>query len=182
MPPTLVILHLVASGVALLSGGLVLGLMRRVLGSVLAWSGLLYVGSVGVMGASSMGLFRETGGWHALHGVALLLIVIVSPAGWAMVRSPGDPTPCLRHRRALSGTYLVLLVSTVLETARRLVAPILAARGFEAWETYWIAVGLLTASVALIGLRLVRNRILDPTVELGPCRGAEPRGEGAAEK
>ena len=158
MVAILVALHLLASGLALLSGGLALVVSGRGVGSVPGRWALFYVGSVGVMSISSLGLFRETGGFHALHGVAVVLMALVLPSGWAMVRCPGNPAIFRRHRRIFSGTYLVLLVSTVLETARRLVAPVLAARGFESWEVYWAAVGLLAAGMALVGLRLVRTR------------------------
>lgn len=165
MVAILVALHLLASGLALLSGGLVLVLSGRGVGSVSGRWSPFYVGSIGVMSVSSLGLFRETGGFHALHGVALVLIAIVVPVGWAMVRCPGDPTIFAKHRRIFSGTYLVLLVSTVLETSRRLVAPVLATRGFEAWEVYWAAVGLLASGFALIGLRLARLRPDDASRE-----------------
>lgn len=151
MMPILAALHLIASGLALVSGGLALS--GRGFGSVPGRLGLVYVGSVTVMSVSSFGLFRETGSFHALHGVALGLMVIVMPAGWAMVQCPRDPTIFPRHRRTLFGVYLVLLVSTVLETGRRVVAPVLAARGFEAWEAYWIGLGLMAAGVLWIGLR-----------------------------
>lgn len=154
MTTPLVVLHLIASAVALVSGGLVLS--GRGHGALPKHLVPLYLGSVGAAGASSLGLFRETGGWHALHGVALLLLAVLIPPGLALVRQDGAAAVFPRHRRTLSGTYLVLLVSTVLETARRIVAPMLAARGFEAWEAYWVAVGLLAAGMAVLGLRLIR--------------------------
>lgn len=157
MTSILVALHLMASGLALLAGSLALVSSGRGARSVLGWIGMIYVGSVGVMSATALGLFRETGGVHALHGVAIVSLILVVPAGCTMIRYPGAAAIVLNHRGTLSGTYLVLLVSAVLETARRLVAPLLAASGFEAWEAYWGGVGLLAAAMAVLGLRLTRK-------------------------
>jgi len=150
-------LHLMASGLALLAGGLALVSSGRAARAGLGWIGMIYVGSVGVMCGTALGLFRETGGVHALHGVAIVSLMLVVPAGCTMIRYPGAAAIVLNHRGTLSGTYLILLVSTVLEIARRLVAPVLAAWGFEAWETYWGVVGLLAAAMAVLGLRLTRK-------------------------
>lgn len=157
MTSILVALHLVASGLALLAGGLALVSSGRGARAVLGWIGMIYVGSVGVMSGTALGLFRETGGVHALHGVAIVSLMLVVPAGSTMIRYPGAAEIVLHNRGTLSGTYLILLVSAVLETARRLVAPLLAARGFEGWEAYWGVVGLLAAGMAVLGLRLTRK-------------------------
>lgn len=157
MTSSLIALHLMASGLALIAGGLALVVSGRGAQRVVGWIGMVYVGSVGVMSASALGLFRETGGFHALHGVAFVSLALIVPAGSTMIRSPGAPSIVLHHRSTLSGAYLILLASAVLETARRIIAPMLAARGFEAWEIYWGAVGLLAAGVVLLGIRLTRK-------------------------
>ena len=144
--------HVFSAIMALVSGAWVLlrpkgtALHRRI--------GWVYAVSMIALNVSALWIYRLTGTFGPFHFAALLsLATLVVGIANAWRRRPGDRNWLARHYFYMSYSYLGLVAAAVAETATRIPT-------FDGGPTpaFWIAVGVASALVFVVGGYVVRRR------------------------
>lgn len=118
--------------------------------------GYVYTVCMIVMLVTSFMLYRLTGGFNVLHAAAILSSITLGVGlRFAILRRPARGWYFF-HYLWMSWSYIGLLAAMVAELSTRLAMPIVVAHfGPSSRTLFWIIVGLASASVILIGKKLI---------------------------
>jgi uncharacterized membrane protein len=153
--------HLTAMGwfhLAFAAFGLVAGaiqLLRRKGDRMHRALGYAYVYGMIIANATALMMYRFTGTFNVFHAGAIVNFVCIIAAMIPVLRTPRSPDWMAKHYRWMASSYIGLAAAAATEFSVRVLP--LGSRG-----AVWIAAGVATLIVSVIGSVLVRrNRPAD---------------------